>query len=88
MMDNPDMDPNKINIPYVEPETEKCAGMSVAGQRRAEVEPVTEPVEPDPGELAAAFASVNDTLAMDTAVFAIARHGGMTPPRPPWGAGE
>ena len=88
MMANPEMDPDKVNIPYVEPETEKCAGVSVADQRRAEAEPVTEPVEPDPGELAAAIASVGATLKTIPAVPAIARQGGMNPPRPLWGVGE
>jgi len=59
-----------------------------ADQTQAEAEPATCPAEPDPDGLTVAIASVNDTLVRDTAVPAIARRGGMNPPRPPWGEGE
>jgi len=59
-----------------------------ADPMRAEAEPVIDTAEPDPDELAAAFASVNDTLARNPAVPAIASRGGMNPPRPQWGAEE
>ena len=59
-----------------------------AEQMQAEAEPATCPAESGPDRLAAALASVGTTLAENSTVPAIARRGGMNPPRPQWGAEE
>lgn len=68
-MPNPSMDPSKANIPYVEPEVEKCGGVSIADQVRAEypsTAPTESPTTIDLDALAAAIASLDmepDTTA-------------------------
>jgi len=81
-MPNPEMDPEKANIPYVEPEVKKCSGVSIADQARAEAATgLTEaPQETNEDALAAAIVSLNEATASAEPVAAVSAGPNSPPP--------
>lgn len=88
MMPNPEMDPDKVNIPYVEPKAEECSDMSIADQMRAEARAASAKSLPsiNPDELNAALATIEPTTAAAEPVTP--NLGALTPSRPPSGSCE